>query len=145
MNPTLEKSIFVFLFTCIIVAIGLTIYIAANPYSGDSFTEFYILGPLGKATGYPTNLTVGEIRTVVIGVVNHEYEEIIYRIVVRLENTSIAIMNDVILEHEGKRELNYTFMLDEAGECMKLEFLLYKNGLNETYRNLHLWVTVRTE
>ena len=78
----------------------------------------------------------------ILGVVNHEYEYVTYRIVVSLENVSIATINDVILEHEGIWERNYTFTPDVAGERMKLEFLLYKNDLNETYKNLYLWVIV---
>jgi len=140
--PTLDKVISIFLFACIIAATGLTIYIASNPPPGEKFTEFYVLGPSGKATGYPTNLTVGENGTVIIGVVNHEYETISYRIEVRLENTSIATMNDMILENEGEWEKNYTFSPERPGERIKLEFFLYKNGMNETYRSLHLWVTV---
>jgi len=141
-TPTLDKVISVFLFTCIIVAIGLTIYIASNPPPGEKFTEFYLLGSSGKAAEYPMNLMVGESGTVILGIVNHEYEDITYRIEVRLENTSIATMNDVILEHEGGWEKNYTFLPEMAGDRMKLEFLLFKNGFNEIYRSLHLWVTV---
>ena len=80
----------------------------------------------------------------IIGVVNHEYEPVTYRVVIRLENMSIAIINDVILEQGEGWERNYTFMPDMVGERMKLEFLLYKDGLNETYRNLYLWVTIRS-
>ncbi len=137
-----NKFISAFLFACIIVATGLTFYIISNPSQGDRFTEFYVLGPSGKAEGYPTNLMVGENRTVILGVVNHEYEDVNYRIVVRLENISITTMNDLILEHEGRLEQKWIFTPDVVGERMKLEFLLYKNGLNETYRTLHLWITV---
>ena len=139
---TLDRYISAVLLACIIVAAGFTIYIASNPPPGERFTEFYILGPSGKATGYPTNLTLGETGTVILGIVNHEYETITYRIVIRLENTSIATVNDVVLEHEGGWESNYTFIPEVSCERMKLEFFLYKNGLNEIYRSLHLWVSV---
>ena len=39
------------------------------------FTEFYALGPEGKASGYPRELMVGEETVVILGVVNKEYAE----------------------------------------------------------------------
>lgn len=142
MNKTQKKAVSYFLFICIIVATGLTIYIAYNPPPGERFTEFYLLGQSGKAGGYPTNLAVGESGTVILGVVNHEYEDVIYRIVVRLENITIATMDDLILDHKSGWEQNYTFTPEIAGENMKLEFLLYMDGVKEMYRSLHLWLTV---
>ena len=97
----------------------------------------------GKAYVYPTNLTLGESGTVIIGVVNHEYETVTYRVVVKLDNETIAIIEDITLSHEGKWEQNYTFTPQKTGERMKLEFLLYREGVEEPYRTLHLWVTVR--
>lgn len=143
MEPNLKKIISAFLCACIIASIGIVIYIVYNPPHSEKFTEFYMLGSSGKATGYPSNLMVGESGTVILGVINHEYEDMTYRIVARLNNISIVIMNDVILEHEEGWELNYTFTPHWMGEKMKLEFNLYKNGFDETYRTLHLWVTVR--
>jgi len=143
-NPDSSKFISAFLFTCIIASIGLIVYISSNPPPGERFTEFYVLGSSGKVAGYPTNLTVGESGTIILGVVNHEYEDVTYRIDIRLENTIIAMVNDVILEHEEKWEQNYTFMPENKGERIKLEFLLYKNGVKETYKSLHLWVTVHS-
>lgn len=78
----------------------------------------------------------------ILGVFNHEYEEVKYNIIVRLENTIVATMNDVILEHEGVWEKNYTFSPERVGKRINLKFILYKNGFNEKYRTLNLWITV---
>jgi len=138
-----ERLLSAFLLACLITAIAGTIYIAVTPMPGERFTEFYILGPSGKAYDYPTNLTLGESGTVIIGVVNHEYETVTYRIVVKLDNETIATIENITLNHEGKWEQNYTFTPQKTGERMKLEFLLYRDGVEEPYRTLHLWVTVR--
>lgn len=127
---------------CIILALGFTIYIASTPPVGERFTEFYLLGPSGKADGYPTNLTLGESGTVILGVVNHEYEDVSYRIVVRLENRTIGTIDNVRLKHEAVWEENYTFVPEKIGEGMKLEFLLYRDDADGIYRSLHLWITV---
>jgi len=131
------------LLACLAVCIGATVYLAVSPKVGERFTEFYILGPSGKAEGYPTNLTLGESGTVIIGVVNHEYENVTYRIVVTLDNETISTIENVTLRHDEKWEQNYTFTPQSSGDRMKLEFLLYREDVEEPYRTLHLWLTVR--
>jgi len=131
------------LLTCLVAAIGATIYLAISPKVGEKFTEFYILGPSGKAEGYPTNLTIGESGTVILGIVNHEYERVSYRILVALNNETIATIENITINHEEKWEQRYTFIPQRAGERMKLEFLLYREDVEEPYRTLHLWVSVR--
>jgi len=61
-----------------------------HPKQGEKFTEFYILGPGGKAEDYPTALKAGETGTVTIGVVNHEYRDMDYTLDVLLGNESIG-------------------------------------------------------
>jgi len=126
-----------------VAAIGVTIYLAISPKVGEKFTEFYILGPSGKAEGYPTNLMLGRSGTVVIGIVNHEYERVSYRILVTLNNETMEAIENITLNHEEKWEQKYTFTPHRTGERMKLEFLLYREGVEKPYRTLHLWITVR--
>ncbi|MBO3810290.1 MAG: DUF1616 domain-containing protein [Candidatus Brockarchaeota archaeon] len=142
MEDSLNRVITVILLICLVMAIGATIYIALSPKIGERFTEFYILGPSGKAEGYPTNLTLGESGVVIIGVVNHEYEEVSYRIIISLDNETIGAIDGIRLKHEELWQQNYTFTPQKTGEKMKLEFLLYRDGVDEPYRTLHLWVTV---
>ena len=142
LNVTFDKILTAILLVCLAGAVGATIYIAATPKIGERFTEFYILGPSGKAEGYPTNLTLGESGTVIIGVVNHEYESVSYKVVIRLDNETIGAIDSVELDHDVKWEQNYTFTPEKAGERMKLEFLLLREGLDEPYRSLYLWITV---
>jgi len=62
----MENVLTVFLIIAIIISISLIVYIIVTPHRGESFTEFYILGPDGKAEGYPTNLSVGENGRVIV-------------------------------------------------------------------------------
>ena len=116
---------------------------AAEPIiaPGDNFTEFYILGPTGTASGYPTNLTVGEDGKVIIGIVNHEYTNVTYQLEVLLSRAHIG-GNSIELKHNETWESPFTFRVTKTGR-QKLEFLLFKDGLKEPYRNLHLWVDVK--
>ena len=130
------------LFACLIVAVGLTVYIASTPPVGEKFTEFYLLGPSGRADGYPVNLTLGESGTVIIGIVNHEYEDTSYNITIRLDNDLIATISNIQLSHEMVSERNFTFTPEKTGEGLRLDFLLYKNTMPGAYRSLHLQITV---
>lgn len=145
MKSRVNRILTVVLFACLVVAVGVTVYIVVTPHVGERFTEFYLLGPSGKAYGYPTNLTVGESGTVIIGVVNHEYENVSYRVVVVFDNETVGVIDGIMLEHEEVWERNFTFTAEKAGERLKLEFFLFREGVEEPYQSLHLWVTVRQE
>jgi uncharacterized membrane protein len=138
-----DRVMAVGLFAGIVVAGGLTAYFASMPKVGERFTEFYVLGPGGKLEGYPTNMTLGQSGTVILGVVNHEYSEVTYTIVIKLDNKTIGTIDGIKLKNEEKWEQNYTFTPHKTGNKIKLEFLLYRNGVTEPYRELHLWITVK--
>jgi parallel beta-helix repeat protein len=83
---------------------------AAEPIiaPGDNFTEFYILCPNGTASGYPTNLTVGEDGKEIIGIVNHEYTNVTYQLEVWLSGELIG-GNSIALKHNETWESPFTF------------------------------------
>jgi len=95
----------------------------------EKFTEFYILGPNGTASDYPTELKVGEV----------------------IGEKSIELKDNETWERP------FTFRAKKEGEHQKLEFLLYKNHFEksvylrkrikeykeEAHRSLHLWVDVK--
>ena len=142
----LDRILTVILIISIVVAIGMVVYVIVTPKQGEKFTEFYILGPGGKAADYPTALQKGEEGLVIIGVVNHEYATVEYRLEVRMGNATFT--NERFpLSHNETRERPFTFRPTQVGADQKLEFLLYRVGQNETepYRSLHLWVDVTNE
>jgi hypothetical protein len=57
----------------------------------QKFTEFYIMGPEGKAEDYPTSVQAGNRSTVIVGVVNHESMPVNYTVRISLNNTSIGV------------------------------------------------------
>jgi uncharacterized membrane protein len=59
-DTRLDRILTVILIISIIIAISMTVYVIVTSKEGEKFTEFYILGPGGNASGYPTNLNVGE-------------------------------------------------------------------------------------
>ncbi len=137
-----DKTLTTILIVILIIAVGATIYIAVFPQQSEKFTEFYILGPDGKAGNYPTNLTVNQTGNVIIGIVNHEADDVTYRLVVQL-NGNILKNDTVYLKDKEKKEIPFTFSSSNPGQNQELEFFLYKLPDNtNVYRSLHLMVNV---
>ncbi|MBN1762750.1 MAG: DUF1616 domain-containing protein [Methanomicrobia archaeon] len=142
----LDRILSVILVIVIVLAISMVVYVIVTPKQGERFTEFYILGPGGKADDYPTTLHVGEEGEVIIGVVNHEYANVTYQLDIRLEDEVLS-EERIELVHNETWECPFTFKASREGEDQKLEFLLFKEGVYETepYRSLHLWLDVKNE
>lgn len=129
-----------------IVAVGgLTVYLASSPKIGEQFTEFYVLGSNGKLADYPTNMTLGQNGTVILGITNHEYKNVTYRVAISLNNQTLETINNIQLSHEANWTQNYILTPKETGDRMKLEFNLYKEATDEPYRSLQLWITVKPQ
>ncbi len=124
-------------------AIGTVSYAVATPRVGEKFTEFYVLGSEGGVIDYPAELRVGEEGRVIVGIINREYEMVNYRVEVRVDGARDNQMGPLELGHDGKWEESVSFTPDRAGNNQKVEFLLYKDGENEPYLKLHLWVDVK--
>lgn len=144
-----DKLLTVVLVISILSSVIALVYVVAVPRQGESFTEFYVLGPGGNATGYPRNLTVGEDASIIIGIANHEHRTVDYTVELWLVNmsfvenvTQVHAMYyfdsfNVTLEHtdvdlEGEREAQwevpYDFNVSLEGNY-KLWFLLYADGV----------------
>ncbi|MCK4491974.1 MAG: DUF1616 domain-containing protein [Candidatus Altiarchaeales archaeon] len=136
-----EKLLTVVLAAAILLSVAMTIYVIATPTQGEKFTEFYLLGPEGMAYNYPTSLSVGENGTVILGVVNHEYERADYTLTTQRNNITL-FEEEISLDHNESFQGEFIFTPTEEGDG-KLEFLLYKRNVTEPYRSLHLWIKVR--
>jgi len=147
------------------VAIGTVIFIVVAPGEGEKFTEFYILGPKGKAADYPTEFMSGTPQTVIIGIGNHERREVTYTVETfvvesRLDSAknqstvvSATLLDrfSVTVPHNQTVEQPYTFRIEDPN-TNRLEFLLFKESppeeipesslIDAGYRNLHLWLRV---
>lgn len=135
----LDKTLSIVLIAALIFSFTTLFYALVIPNSGERFTEFYILGSNDLATDYPTDLKIGEKGELIIGVVNHEYDNITYRIVVNFNDRQIYDYHVFLIDTE-MWETTFTILASEKGENQKLEFLLYKN--HEVYRTLHLWINI---
>jgi uncharacterized membrane protein len=82
----LDQTLIIALVVSIVAAVGVLIWALTTPRIGKRFTEFYILGPEGIADGYPTNLGVNQSSTIILGIQNHEYENLTYHVEVWIIN-----------------------------------------------------------
>jgi uncharacterized membrane protein len=149
-----DRVLTVILAIAILVVLASLIYVIALPRTGEKFTEFYLLGPTGKAEGYPQNLTTQQNATVIIGVANHEGHPVNYTIEIWLINqttlnnetsynqmwylttmTTPLPSQSVNTEEPWNPQWNhsYTFRIDKPG-TFKLAFLLFTSPDTITYR-----------
>ncbi|MFZ2070715.1 MAG: DUF1616 domain-containing protein [Halobacteriota archaeon] len=125
----------------IIIALSMTIYVIITPKTGEKCTEFYILGPNGTASDYPTNLKLGAEGEVIIVIVDHEYANISYRLGITWDGEVLEEKTMVLSNNETWKS-PFKFKANNKGENQKLELLLFKAGEKQVYRSLHLWVDV---
>ena len=135
-----DKILSLILVLVILGSVGIISYVIAAPKVGERFTEFYILGPEGKAEGYPTEVMVGQEARVVAGIINHEHEDMSYLVEVTVDGIRNSELGPVLLRHEEKWVKEISFTMAELVKNQKVEFVLYKEG--KPYRSLYLWVDV---
>ena len=157
-----DKVLTLALVGSILFAGGTVGYVVVTPRPAEKFTQFFLLNATGVAGGYPTNLTVGQNGTIIIGVINDEYANTSY--VVRTYLADMEEYFNVTANRTQVRELSrspldrlslsighgqewdsgYTFRIDRPG-IFCVVFLLFKLPDDQTaYRTLWLTVRVRT-
>ena len=163
----LDRGLSALLVVSIVVAVATTAYVIAVPKEGEHFTEFYILGPGGKAADYPTDFPANSAQTLIVGVGNHEYREINYTVEALLLNQTFDTRTNtstihaaepldrftLTVPHNETREVVWNFSVPSP-DYNRVEFLLFNetvpgssvtgaDRINASYRDLHLWVRVR--
>jgi uncharacterized membrane protein len=126
-----------------LAVIGAVAWKVQQPMSGESFTEFYVLGAQKMLQDYPTNLRVGRAQDYNVGIVNHEEETVTYMIRAFVGKTEVGSLGSLTLDNGATWEGKINVIPVVAGEQQKLELRLYRNPANEPYRTLHLFVDVQ--
>lgn len=131
--------ILIFVLVASVAGVG---YVAVTPrQTTDPYTEFYVLGSPANASNYPTNLSVGETGTLVVGITNHEHRNTAYTVSIVLGNRTVTARTMIISEGETW-EGEFAFTPTSAGR-KQLSIRLYRGTVehsNEPYRVLRLWV-----
>jgi len=163
-----DRILNVVLVLAILTAIISSVYVIAVPKQGERFTEFFILGENQRAADYPDQIIPGINYPLYIGVGNQEYRSVMYTVETwglfmesdNVTNTSRIIsmeplwQHSLTLAHNETATIPYNLSVGKSGYT-RVEFLLFNETLpkpavssgdriNASYRDLHLWVTVRT-
>jgi uncharacterized membrane protein/LysM repeat protein len=126
-----------------LAGLGVGAYFLTTSSTGsEEFTEFYVLGPGGKAEEYPREVDVGDIFTLILGVVNHEGEEASYRVQATIAGRLAASMDGPQLANNERWESPLVLIATPPGSDQKVEFVLYKREADVPYRTLHLWLDI---
>ena len=157
----------VLMLVMIAVVLG-TVYVIVTPKEGGKrFTEFYVLGEKQIAADYPDQIITGQDYPVYIGVGNYEKRDMAYTIetwLLKTEFDNVTNISRIIamdpndhvsftLAHNATTIIPYNLSFKKTGYD-RVEFLLFNEGgpgldvtgsdrINASYRDLHLWVTVR--
>lgn len=151
----------------IIIAIITTLFVTLAPNEGERFSEFYILSENLTLSDYPDQIVPGKDYPLYIAVGNQENRDVRYTIetwILKTEfnnmtNTSdIIVMDsddklDLTLANNETRLIPYNLSVKKSG-YNRVDFLLFNesvprsqvtgsNRINTSYRNLHLWFTVK--
>lgn len=137
-----DRLLAVLLAAAIIGTIGTIAYVVQTPRASEKFTEFYILGPGGKAVDYPRETSPGITSQVIAGIVNREQATITYRIEVNIDGQKPAQIGPLTLKPDEKWEQPVSFNATKPGLAQKVEFRLFRGEETEPYRLLHLWLDV---
>ncbi len=140
-----DKTLSIALIVSIIIAVSALTFAAVSPKQGERFTDFYLLGSAGTAGNYSTEYRLGEQKTIIIGIANHEYRTQTYNRVVKLINntqTTDLYSDNVTLAHNQTLETPIKIKPDLVGNNQKLEFYLFVDNSSIPYRENHLWVNV---
>src|SRR5207244_1861833 len=89
----------------VIAAAGLLGYVASRA-PGDRGTEFFILGPDGNASAYPTTLKVSQSGKVVLRIVNFESAIVAYA--VRIDLIGLRVVYNASSRSNDTVEVNRT-------------------------------------
>lgn len=129
------------LFLVLAVSVAGVMYVAVNPPPAtEAYTEFYVLGPGGNATEYPSNLSVGETGTVIVGTTNHEHQSTDYTVEMRLDDRLVQ-ERQLSLGTGETWEAKLSFTAREPGE-RQLRLQLFRDGETGVYRTLRVRVNV---
>ena len=143
---TFNKGLSIVIIIAIIIAIGALTFTIISPKESEPYTEFYLLGPNGKAENYPRQILFNEPADVIIVVVNREQQSSSYRIEVTIHDTLYDTIDTGTLSDGQKYEEKISMTPQETGENQRIEFRLYMNDSDTAYfeEPLYIYIDVIT-
>mgnify|MGYP000895430634 CR=1 FL=1 len=138
--PEIEKALVIALIGSIIISGAMLAY-AKMTREKETFTMLYLLGPDGKAEGYPDESFINVPINVTVGIENHELQSVNYVLQMKIDGDVIKELNVPIKDGETwQKNMTYTRHNLNSGRS-KLEFALFKEKPDYfPYRSVHLYL-----
>ena len=137
-----DRLLVVLLAVVVVGTISSAVRITQASKVSERFTEFYILGPLGKAMDYPREVVLGRTSQVITGIVNQEQKTVAYHVEIDIDGQKVGQVGPMTLDNHQKWEELVTFSATKLGQNQKVEFQLYRGDESKPYRTVHLWLDV---
>ncbi len=137
-----NRLVLVILVGILAVASLTSISILVMPKPAEFFTEFYILGQEGLAEDYPREITAGQTVSITTGITNREGTSSTYNIKIMAGEEVIGQAGPIVLQDQATWEQPVEFSVPTAGADQQVTFLLEREGQQDPYRTLRIWVNV---
>ncbi|WEL20603.1 Membrane associated protein with extracellular Ig-like domain [Halorhabdus sp. BNX81] len=136
-----DAALNVLLIVSILLATASVAYAVAVPKQGDGFTATYLLtesddGDL-VADNYPTNFTVGEPQSLIVGVSNHEHERTDYTVVVELQNVTLLTNESAQVDRIRQNATRSGAVSIHVDRTVELDRFTVPLSHNETWHHEH--------
>jgi uncharacterized membrane protein len=146
LNSKLQAALAILLAGSVLFSASAFAYALFAPGPGETYTEFYLLGPSGTMQGYPLNFTLGNKQSVVVGIMNHEGRDVNYTVVARLNDsqTSDTLYAGTVAVANGENvQKTIALTPNRTGNDARIDFVLFRdNNLTAPYRETYLLVNV---
>lgn len=135
---TVLSALFV---TVVVATMGLLVYLVTGARIDGKGTDFYLLGPQGKAENYPDNVSVGQKASVVVGIVNRDGSQNTYRVEIALDGETVVEYPSIVLPAGNQVEKKVDFAPAKTGPQM-VEVRLYHEPDAKPDKSLRFWIEV---
>lgn len=147
--PTADRRVYTLAAGALAVAALCAAWVLLVPAPDTYMTEFYALGPAGRAEDFPRQAAAGEPLTVTAGIANRERATHIYRVEVWAQDTwqperraRVGQTGPVSLAPGEETRVPVGWAMPWPGPDQQVELLLFRDDGAEPYRRLLLWLDV---
>ncbi len=143
---SLERSyriIYIMLGVVVLLAGFTAISIITTVKPAERMTEFYLLGPEGRAESYPGEGVAGQALTVTLGIHNLEGIAATYGVEVHDGQGLIGQAGPLQVDDSVTYENALSFTPRQTGDNVEVTFLLFRDHQAAPYRTLRLYLNVR--
>lgn len=160
-DSAVDAAVTVALAASVVLAVSTMAYAMAAPQAGERYSSLgvYTENESGDlvASGYPSNVSVGELAALTAVVENHEHERVEYTLVVELQRVDDdgAVVEDavvrrstLVLDPDERWTRQLALEPPFAGNSLRLTFFLYRGdapddpSADTAYRRAFVWTNV---